>query len=177
MDLNILRELYNALLGFEMIEDDFLKWASQWLSMMYMLAMLTKLLRHFSFFTTTFRCFYEIQSGLGVNKLFHLSITLLNFSWEKSVQIIVVFEGILFKASELIQQSWAKLSIWCKACHKSSILMQGLLLNWRALVAGNLQFLTQFIRSQGLWSFEAVFWILSLKKSLLVFLTIPLNDF
>ena len=50
-------------------------------------------------------------------------------------------------------------------------------MNWRASVAGNLYFLTQFIRFQSLWSFKTISWILLLKKSLLIFLTISLNDF
>ena len=116
MGLNILGKSYDTLLDFGMmIEDDSLKWVSQWPSVIHTLVMLMKLLKHFLFFMTAFRCFYKMWSSLEVDKLLHLSIALLNFSWEKGMQIIVVFEEISFKMPELIQQSWAELNVWCKA--------------------------------------------------------------
>ena len=55
--------------------------------------------------------------------------------------------------------------------------MHGCLLNWKASIVRRLCFLTQFMRSQGFLFFEVISWILSLKKLLLVILTVLLKDF
>jgi len=84
--LNIFGELYNVLLGFGMmIENNSLKWVGQCPKVIYTLTMLTILVRHFLFLTTNFRCFYEMWFRLGVDKLLHLSIAVLNSLWEKCV--------------------------------------------------------------------------------------------
>ena len=110
--LSILEKSYNTLLSFRMmIDDDFLKWSGQWLSMMYVLAILMKLLRYFLFLTTDFRCFYKTWSSLGVDKLLHLLIVLLNSLWEKNVYIMVDFDEISSNMSRLIGLSWTELNI------------------------------------------------------------------
>lgn len=65
--LNIFEESYNVLLGFGMIiENNSLKWAGQCPKVIYILVMLTILVRHFLFLTTNFRCFHEMWFRLGV---------------------------------------------------------------------------------------------------------------
>ena len=101
--LNIFEESYNVLLGFGMIiENNSLKWAGQCPKVIYILVMLTILVRHFLFLTTNFRCFHKMWFRLGVDKLLHLSITVLNSSWEKCVQVIMGLEVILFRVFSLM---------------------------------------------------------------------------
>ena len=61
------------------------------------------------------------------------------------------------------------MNIWCNAYHRSSSLIQGYLLYCKAFIASSFCFLTQFIRFQGLLFFDAISWILLLKKIYLVF--------
>jgi len=67
-----------------------------------MLAILTILLRHFSFLMTTLRYFHDIQSGLDIDKSLHLIIALLNSPLENSIQIDVSFDGISSNISGFI---------------------------------------------------------------------------
>ena len=102
VDLNILGNSYDTLLGFRMIIDnDYLKCISQWPNEMQTLAILT-MLRYYLSLITTFRCFYKILSGLGINELLYFLIVLLNFFWEKEVQDKKDFDGILSRILELI---------------------------------------------------------------------------
>jgi len=57
MRQNILGELYDVLLGLEIMDDNFLKWDGQWLVLMHILAMLIILLRHLLFLTTALKYF------------------------------------------------------------------------------------------------------------------------
>jgi len=101
MSQKILGESYNALFSFGIIiEVNILKWNGQWL--IHVLAILTMLLRHFSFLITTLRHFHDIQSGLYIDKSLHLIITLLNSLLENGIQIDVSFDGISSKISEFI---------------------------------------------------------------------------
>jgi len=101
--LNIFEESYKALLDFRMIIDnDFLKFVSQWPSNIQVFVILTMLQRHFSFLITVFRCFYEILSSLGINELLHFLIAFLNFSWEKRGQDLVGFDRTSLRMLGLI---------------------------------------------------------------------------
>jgi len=109
---NIFGKLYNALLCFRMIiEDNSLKLVSQYWWSMHVLAILMISLGT-SHLCTALRCFYKIQSGLGVNKLLHLLIVFLNPSLEKDSQVEVCFDRISSKTLGFICWSWAKLNIW-----------------------------------------------------------------
>jgi len=74
--LNVLEELYEALLGLEMMmELDILKCNSQHPKLMYTLIMLMKFLRHKQLLTITLRYLHNSLSGPKVNELLHLKIT------------------------------------------------------------------------------------------------------
>jgi len=66
-----------------MTKEDVLKYDSQYPMLMQILAILTMLRRHLLFSIMTFRCFYEIWSVPGENKLLYLLIAFLNSSLEK----------------------------------------------------------------------------------------------
>jgi len=126
---------------------------------------------------TAFRCFHETQSSPRVDKLLHLLIVFLNSFLEKSSYSIVDFDGISSNRLGFIWQFCAKLNVWCNVCHRLLISIQSWLLYCSAFIAGNLHFLTQFIRSHSLQFFKVISWILSLKNKCLVFLTISLKIF
>ena len=66
-----------------MINDNDLKYNGQCPKLMYILAILMKFFKHLVFLTITLKCFHKILSKLKVDKLLHLSITLVNFLFEK----------------------------------------------------------------------------------------------
>ena len=79
-----LGESYITLLGFGMmIDEDNLKCKGQYLRLIQKLVILMMLSKHFSFLMTSLRCFHEIQSGLGVDKLLHLLMAIINSFLEK----------------------------------------------------------------------------------------------
>jgi len=61
------------------------------------LAMLMILVRHLSFLMTDLRCFHEIQSGPDMDKLLHLTMTLLNSSLKNGGQSHDCFNGSSFR--------------------------------------------------------------------------------
>ena len=66
-----------------MMDKDTLKYNGQCPKLIQTLAMLTMLFKYLSSLTTSLRCLYEIPSGLGVDKLLHLSIAIINSLLEK----------------------------------------------------------------------------------------------
>ena len=99
----ILGKLYKALLDLGIImDDDILKYNGQCPKLMYILAILIKLLRQKLSLTITLRCFQDTLSGPRVDKLLYLAIELLNSSTENSIQIIIGLVGILSKILILI---------------------------------------------------------------------------
>jgi len=69
-------------LGLEIImNDEVLKYTGYRPRLIHVLAMLMILVRYLLSLVTVLKCFYEIQSSLGVNKLLHLIIVLLNSSF------------------------------------------------------------------------------------------------
>jgi len=114
------------------------------------------LLRYLLSLTTALRYSQKMWSGPEVDKLLHLLIADLNSSLEKGGYVMIGFDGSLSKKSRLICQFCFELYIWCNACQRSLISMHGYLLKWIASIAGSLCFLTQFMRFQGFWFFEAI---------------------
>ena len=159
------------------MDNDILKWDSQWPILIYTLAMLTILIMHLLSLVIALKYFQEIQYSLGVDESFHLLIVLLTSSIEKDNHSKVSFDGSLSKMLRLTWQFCAELNIWYNICQRLLISIQGYSLNQSASIASSLCFLTQFIRSQGLWFFEVISWILSSKNNLLIFLTTSLKDF
>ena len=78
-----------------MINDNDLKYNGQCPKLMYILAILMKFFKHSVFLTITLKCFYKILSRLKVDKLLYLSITLVNFLFEKEGHINDSFNKIL----------------------------------------------------------------------------------
>ena len=66
-----------------MMDKDTLKYNGQCPKLIQALAMLTMLFKYLLSLTTNLRCFYEIPSGLRVDKLLHLSIAIINSFLEK----------------------------------------------------------------------------------------------
>lgn len=130
---------------------------------MYTLAILTILLRYLVYLIMDLRYFHNTQSGPGVNKLLQLLIMFLNSLLENSGQLVFDRVGISSRSSKLIWWFWAKLKVRCNICQRSLISMQSCLLNCSAWITSNLYFLIPFIRFQGLWFFNVISWILSLK--------------
>ena len=101
--LNDLEELYEALLGLEMImELDILKCNSQCPKLMHALAMLMKFFRYKLLLTITLRYLHSNLLGSKVNELLHFKIALLNSSSENGVYIIIALFGISSNKSKLI---------------------------------------------------------------------------
>ena len=120
---NIWVESYNVLFSLEIIiEMNILKWESQWPRLIQALTILTMFDRHLSPSIITLRCLQKIQSGLGVNKLLYLLITLLNSSFKNDGHSKGEFEGILSKSWALTWQFYAELNVLYRACHISSSL-------------------------------------------------------
>jgi len=99
---NILSRLYEVLLGLEIIiDDDNLKCNSQYCKLIHILIILIKFFKYILSLMITLRCFQDILSRLGIDKLLYLVIALLNFSLENRAYIIVGLVGNLFNISEL----------------------------------------------------------------------------
>ena len=73
-----------------MIDDDDLKYDGQCPKSMHILAILMKLFEYSVLLTTALRCFYEILSGPRADELLHLSIALVNSSFEKRAMLTTV---------------------------------------------------------------------------------------
>ena len=116
---NILSELYKVLLGLGMmINNDILKYNSQYSKLIYTLVMLTKFFKHVLSLMITLRCFQNILSRLGIDKLLQLAIELSNFLLENKAYIIAGLVEILFNMLELIcwlcvYHKWATYWLWC----------------------------------------------------------------
>ena len=106
------------------------------------------------------------------SKLLYLLIASLNFILENRSHITCWYERISSRSCRLIGQSWAELYNWYSACYKLYRLLDGSLLNLMVSIAGNLYFLTQFIRFYDLLLDDVISWILLLKKTLLAFSTV-----
>ena len=159
------------------MDNDILKWDSQWPILIHMLVMLTILIIYLLSLVIALKCFQEIQYSLGVDESFYLLMVLLTSSFKKDNHSEVIFDGSLSKMLRLTWQFCVELNIWYNICQRLLISIQGYPLNWSASIASSLCFLTQFIRSQSLWFFEVISWILSSKNNLLIFLTTSLKDF
>ena len=142
MGLNILRELYNFLLGFRMIIDiKILKWEGQWPNSKHMSVMLMILFRYNLFLMMILRCFYNNLFGPEVNKLLYLVIELMNSSFKKGAQFDKYLLRISSNMSTLIYQFWAVLNNEWRASHRSLISKQGWLLYLIALTTSSLYLL------------------------------------
>ena len=84
------------------IDNEYLKYNSQYPKSMHILAILMIFFKQPIYLTTTLRYFYKALSRLRVDKLLHLLMTLVNFSFEKGGQINNSFNRILFKMFILI---------------------------------------------------------------------------
>ena len=63
--------------------DDVLKCDDQWSRLIHMLVILIIFFKHLMSLIIVLRCFYKTLSELGVNKLLHLLMALINFSFDK----------------------------------------------------------------------------------------------
>ena len=88
--------------------------------MIHTLAMLMKFFKHILSLTITLKCFQDILSSSGVDKLLHLMIMLLNSLIKKDIHSIIGLSGILFNMLQLIWWFWAELKNRWRACYKSS---------------------------------------------------------
>ena len=159
------------------IENNVLKCDSQCSRLIYVLAILMKLLRHVLSLTMTLRCLHNNLSGPGVKVLLYFVIELLTSWTEKSVQIVVVLDWVLSNMLWLIWWLCAELNNKWRAYHRSSSSIYSWPLYWIASITESLYFLTQFISSQELWFIDAISWILLSKNVCLVFLTVLLKFF
>ena len=133
--------------------------------------------RHLLSSMTTFRYFYKIWFGFKADKLLHLLMAFLNSFLEKGSHSMVDFDEISSNRLGLTWWFYIKLNVWYNAYYILSILIQRCLLYCSTSIAGNLHFLIQLLRSQDLWYFDMISWILSLKNKYLVFLTTSLKIF
>ena len=93
-----LGKLYNILFGFRIIiEIDTLKCNSQCPRLKQVLVMLIIKVKHELSLIILLKTFQEILSGSGANKLLHLLIVVLSFSFKKESQSKVGLELILSK--------------------------------------------------------------------------------
>jgi len=98
-----LSELYKVLLGLGMmINNDILKYNSQYSKLIYILVMLTKFFKHVLSLMITLRFFQDILIRLDIDKLLQLAIELSNSLLENKAYIITGLVGILFNMLELI---------------------------------------------------------------------------
>ena len=160
-----------------MIEDNILKYGSQYPKLIHVLVMLTRLFRHMSSLTIALRYFQNNLSSSRVNRLLHLAIVLLNSLNEKGLQIIVSLVESSSNIFRLTCQSCTKLNDWYNTSHKSLRSIHGWLLCWIASITGSLHFFTQFMSFQKLWFLEAISWILSSKNTCLISFIAFLNYF
>jgi len=84
------------------INNDILKYNSQYSKLIYTLVMLTKFFKHILSLMITLRCFQDILSRLGIDKLLQLAIELSNFLLENKAYVIAGLIEILFNMLELI---------------------------------------------------------------------------
>ena len=139
--------------------------------------MLIMFFKHILFLSIYLRCLHTSLSGLGVDKILHLTIALVSSSSKKGFQVDVTNEAILLRMSSSMHQFWAVLKDKCNACQRLFISRHGWLLYLTALIAGNLCLLTQFMSSQGPCFLFEISWILRLKNWCFVFLTVLQNCF
>ena len=139
-----------------MIDNDVLKYISQCPRLMHMLAMLMIFSKYLFSLTITLRYFHKTLSGLEADKLLHLSMTLVNFLFEKGLQVNESLVNISFSRATLIYQFCTELNVWYNAYQRFSISMQGFLLYYIASIASNFYFLIQFMRSQSLQFFDMI---------------------
>ena len=119
--------------------------------------MLTIFSKYLFSLTITLRYFHETLSGLGADKLLHLSMALMNFLFEKGLQVNKSLVNISFSRATLICQFCTELNVWHNAHQRFSISMQGCSLYYIASIASNFHFLIQFMRSQSLQFFDMIF--------------------
>ena len=108
-----------------MIDNDVLKYNSQWPKLIHVLAISIKFLRYEMLLTIILRCFQDNLLGLGANELLYLAIELLNSSSKKDVYFVIGLFGISSNESRLIWQFCTELKDEWKACHRSSSSRQG----------------------------------------------------
>ena len=117
ISLNVLGELYEALLGLGMItNNNILKCISQWPKSIHALAILIELLRYKKSLTITLRYLQDNLLGLGVNKLLHLIMELLNSSLEKEIHFVISLFEISSNNSGFIWQFCVELKDEWRAC-------------------------------------------------------------
>ena len=108
-----------------MIDNDVLKYNSQWPKLIHVLAISMKFLRYEMLLTIILRCFQDNLLGLGANELLHLPIELLNSSSKRDVYFVIGLFGISSNESRLIWQFCTELKDEWKAYHRSSSSRQG----------------------------------------------------
>ena len=136
-----------------------------------------KFLRYVLSLTIALRYLQDNFLGPEVDDLLYFMIKLLNSFSENGIYFITGLFRISSNKSRLIWWFCAKLNNECKACYKSLSSRYGWPLHWIALIAESLYILIQFMSFQGLQFFAAISWILVLKKTCLVFLTMLLKFF
>ena len=100
------------LLGLGMIMDNnALKCDGQCPKLTQILAMLMILLKHLSSLTTCLRCFHEILSGSGADKLLHLSIAIINSFLKKEFYSECYLVRRSSNKDSLTCQLWAELNV------------------------------------------------------------------
>jgi len=109
--LNILRVLYEVLLGLGMMIDvNILKCTGQYLNLIHILAMSINLLRHSKSLIISLRCLQNNLSGPGVESLLHLYIAERNSLFEKGSHSVRILSGISSNSDASTCQYWAKLN-------------------------------------------------------------------
>ena len=134
-------------------------------------------LRQLSSLRIIFKWLHDNLSGPGVDELLQLTKASLNSSFKKIGHGEV---GLSVNLSRISISTWrwsTVLNVEWRAFYKSSILRHWQLLYLIDSMAGNLCLLTQFISSQGPLFLFAISWILLLKKTHFVDLTMLLNNF
>ena len=120
---------------------------------------------------------YVNLSGLGADKLLHFSIALISSSLENGAYSTMALSKISSRKWMTTSWDWVELKELWRAFYKSFSLIHRCPLNWIALTAGSLCFLTQFISFHGPHFLFAISSILLLKKIHLDFLTVFLKSF
>ena len=101
------------------IENNVLKCNSQCSRLIYVLAILMKLLRYVMSLMMTLRCLHNNSSSSRVKISLYFVIELLNSSTEKGVQIVVVLDWVLSNILWLIWWLCAELKNKWRAYHRS----------------------------------------------------------
>jgi len=121
ISLNTFEKLYKALLGLRIIIDNnFLKYDSQWPNSMHVSAILIRFLRYVIFLTIVLRYLQDNLLGLEVNKLLYFVIALVNSSSENSFHHVIGLLGVSSNKSMLIWWFCTKLNDKWRACHRLS---------------------------------------------------------